>query len=81
MFTNKASYEEKRLKFIKNKKKILTLHNEIYCAMNFLGLLVHTSKKYNFFSISESMFAVFPQTPVAEHTSCSFVMYKTAAPQ
>ena len=49
--------------------------------MNFLGLSVHTSKKYNFFSISESMFAVFPQTPVAEHTSCSFVMYKTAAPQ
>ena len=39
----------------------MTFHNEMYCTMNFLSLLVATSKKHNFLSIRKIMFAVFPQ--------------------
>ena len=62
---NNASYEEKQSKFSKDQKQVLTLHNEMYCIINFLRFLVVTSKKHNFFSIWKSMFLVFLQ-----HTSC-----------
>ena len=70
---NKASYEKKRLKFSKDQKKLLTLHNEIhnemYCIMNFLSFSVATSEKHNFISISKSLFLVFPQ-----HMSCKALL-------
>ena len=62
---NNASYKEKRSKFSKDQKQVLTLHNEMYCIINFLSFLVATSKKHNFFSIWKGMFLVFSQ-----HTSC-----------
>ena len=58
---NKVSYEKKHLKFSKDKKKVMTFHDEMYCTMNFLSLLVATSKKHNLLSIRKIMFAVFPQ--------------------
>ena len=62
---NKASFEEKCLKFSKDQKKVFILHNEMLCIINSLSFLVATSEKHNFFFISKSMFLVFPQ-----HTSC-----------
>ena len=56
---NNALYEEKRSKFSKDQKQVLTLHNEMYCIINFLSFLVATLKKHNFFSIWKSMFLVF----------------------
>ena len=58
MFTK---YEKKRLKFSKDQKKVMTFYDEMYCTMNFLSLLVATSKKHNLLSIRKIMFAVFPQ--------------------
>ena len=58
---NKVSYEKKRLKFSKDQKKVMTFYDEMYCTMNFLSLLIATSKKHNFLSIRKIMFAVFPQ--------------------
>ena len=56
---NKAWYEEKRSKFSKDQKKVITIPNEIYCIIDFLSFLVATLEKHNFFSISKSMFLVF----------------------
>ena len=39
----------------------MTFHDKMYCTMNFLSLLVATSKKHNFLSIRKIMFAVFLQ--------------------
>ena len=40
---------------------MMTFHDEMYCTMSFLSLLVATSKKHSFLSIEKIMFAVFPQ--------------------
>ena len=34
---NKTSYEENRLKFTENKKKVLTLYNQMYYIIKFLS--------------------------------------------
>ena len=54
-----ASYEKKRSKYSKNQKQVLTLHNEMYCIINFLSFLVATSKKHNFFPFGRVCFSFF----------------------
>ena len=58
----KQSYMKKSVQnLVKTKKKVLKLHKEMYCIMNFLSFSVATSKKQNFISTSKSMLFVLLQ--------------------
>ena len=48
---NNASYEEKRSKFSKDQKQVLTLHNEMYCIINFLSFWLLLQRNITFFHL------------------------------